>query len=416
VSLPDIKEALNEYEFKWKAEQVTIQATLLKEHSDGRVTGDITITTQAKEYHPHIHQSQFNFSAGRTRETLAKTLHSRVPDLISLKQWEDIIEQLCVKIVAMIREGEPALELAIDDTKNIPPEYLLEPILLKGLPTIIYGEKGANKSTLSILFSICMLLPWKDNPLGLVCPTRSIKSLILDWEQDKEIVQYQAKCLKDGMNLPYFDVYYRHCARPLANDLPQIARNISKVGAEVIIIDSLGAACGGELNKPGPALDFFAALRELRIASIILAQTSKDTESKKKTVFGSTYFTYYARSVFELVKADEIDKTSSDIALFNREANYSARHDPIGFHLTYNGTGIMVQRQDVNIGQFIKRHSTQQAIYEVLKRGAMKPKEIAKETGENENAVRVALSRMKAAGKIVMTDQGYGLLSKDIMQ
>jgi len=415
LSLPEIKDTLTGYTFEWKPEHISIQVSRLKAHSDGRLTGEVIITTSADDYDPHLYQAQFNFSAGRSRKELAKILFEQSPNLLKLTRWAEILEQLCVHTIRRMRAGEPVKKLAIDDSDIPPPEYLLEPILLKGLPTIIFGDKGVHKTTLSILFAMCLLLPWNDNPLGLGAPDRSIKTLILDWEQEDNIVRYYAKQLRIGMNLPYFELDYRHCAQPLVSDLDQIRQHMDENETEVIIIDSLGAACGGELNKPEPALSFFSALRQLKTTPLILAQQSKDPDTKRKSPFGSTYFTYYSRSIFELIKAENTEPSQADIALFHRWANYSALHRPIGYHLNYNGAGISVESQAVDMGQFIARHNVQSAVYELLKRGALKPKEIANQLRESDNSVRVALSRLMKAGKLVHTEEGYGRLSKDVL-
>ena len=411
MSIPEVKDTLTGYEFSWETEQIIIAVSRLKEHNDGRVIGEINVTTTAEDYNTHLHQAQLNFSAGRTRKELAKTLQGRVPDLLTLAKWDDIVEQLCVKAIARLREGDPVELLQIDD-RDIPrPEYLLEPILLQGTPTIIFGEKGVHKTTLAILFAICLILSWKDNPLGLVPVDRTIKTLILDWEQERNIVAYTAKQLRVGLDLPYVELSYRHCASPLANDLEQIRQHIYDCGAEVIIIDSLAAACGGELVKTEPANNFFAALRKLKVTSLILAQTSKE-ESKKKSIYGNAIFTYYARTIFEAVKAESVEPTRHDVALFNRHANYNSLRPPLGFHLNYNGTGISIESQSVSVDQFIEKYTTQQAILESLKSGAMKPKDLADKLEISESAVKMALSRLKKKGKVTPTEYGYGLLSK----
>ena len=69
--------------------------------------------------------------------------------------------------------------------------------------------------------------------------------------------------------------------------------------------------------KTEPALRVFAALRYLSRTSLIIAQTSKNDEGKK-SMFGSTYFQYYSRNIFELKKSvDVCDKDETKVAFFH---------------------------------------------------------------------------------------------------
>ncbi len=66
----------------------------------------------------------------------------------------------------------------------------------------------------------------------------------------------------------------------------------------------------------------------------------------------------------------------------------------------------------MSVDQFIEKYTTQQAILESLKGGAMKPKDLADKLEISESAVKMALSRLKKKGKVTPTEYGYGLLSK----
>ena len=409
MSKPVITETISGYSLIWQAEQLRILANRIRVHNDGRVTGEILIQSPLENTQTIYPSTSLNFTSDQTRTRLIKTLESKD----SQRSWHDIINQLSLAITERARQGEPVQEVWITEDSNIePPKFLLDPIILEGTSSVLFGEKGTTKSTMALLFYICLLLPWEDNPFGLVAPQRSIKALILDWEQERSIIEYYARRFQVGMNLPPFPIYYRRCGLPLVDDIEQIQNHITEVGAEVVIIDSLGAAVGGELSKPEPALNFFSALRRLKVSSLILAQTSKDMESKKKSIYGSVYFTYYARSIFELCKSEAINPENINVALFHRWANYSGLSKPMGFGIHFNDTGIKVERESVNIGEFREKISLSRGILDALKDGAKTPKELTEILDSSYASIGMALKRLERAKQIIKLDKVWGLLNR----
>jgi len=404
---PQIEEQIDGYLFRW--DDISIKAQRVNLHRDGKITGDITIQTTHKDYSPILMPStQINFSAEQTRTRLIKNLNEKFAQF----DWAIIIDELAHYVQQFARQGEPIKELwTYEDVQ--PPEYLLEPILFKGLPTVIFGEKGAHKSILSLVFYTCLILPWHDNPLGIKVPARSVKPLILDWESEANIVQYQAKKLQEGMGLPSFPIYYRRCILPLAADIEQIVQHKNEIGAQVVILDSLGAAAGGDLKAAETAMNFYTALRKLKTTALIIGQTSKDEESKRKSIFGSVYFTYYSRSIWELCKAEPVSDNDVNIALFHKWANLTALQKPIGFTFHYNQNKTQVERTPVNISEFRAKISASNTVLEILKQGALSANEIAEQTNSSTTEIRVALSRLKKKSKVIqLEDARWGLTTQ----
>jgi hypothetical protein len=392
MSPPTINDILGGYEFIWP--DLNIKATRIRMHaSDGRITGELLISSSLVEGKAIYPPSSFNFTADRSRSSLAKTLNEDFPKW----DWKDILNLVCKATADRIREGEPIRELWTSE--DIPkPEYLLEPLLIKGLPTIIFGEKGVTKSTLALVIYICLTLPWHDNPLGWKVPTRSTKTAILDYELPGIIAQYNAKRIQEGMGLGPIPLYHRRCRIPLSDDIEQILGWVSKLGIEVVIIDSLARACGGDLIKTEPANDFFEAIDKLNVTSLILAQTSKDIETKRKTVYGNALFTYYARNIFELCRSDFSQEDELDVGLFHRWSNLSKTYPDMGFRITFNEKGTHIESQPVSVAEFKTKVDSQKAIMDALKSGAMSVKELADITGVSESNTRVILSRLKKRG------------------
>ncbi len=414
MSVPEIKNKVGGYEFSWSDEQVKIQVTHLKSHNDGKVTGELKITKTINNKDVHLHQAQFNFTASRSRTEIAKILSSRDDQI----DWYSVLEQVSVITLDKERSGEPLIHLySGEDIKA--PEFLLHPLIVRNYPTAFFGDPGCAKSTISIIFSQLMMLPWVDNPLGFEVPERPIKGLYLDWETDENTIQWQMTCLDRGMKKGGLYLPYRRCALPLAMDLEQIRKYIDESEAEFIIIDSLGLACGGELKESGPAIAFFTALRQLHTTSIILAHTAKagdlNGNGNKRSIYGSVYFEAQMRSVWEVVK--EIDGKGLNITLNHRKSPpFQKKHDSLAFRLEYDDSGYL----QIGLGEviespdgYLEKLANKQRIIESIKNGETSFKKILKFTGIDENTLRVSLSEMKKANKIINPSRGiYGLVEQ----
>ncbi len=390
------------YKFYWEDYAIGITVSRIKIHKDARVTGEILVEhKQAVIYPP----TQLNFTSSRTLTTIINSL-DKIDEKID---WSAIIRQLAFHILERCRMGEPVKELWTSDEIK-PPEYLLYPILMKGIPTVIYGEKGVFKTGISQALAICLQLPWHDNPLGLIAPQEPVETLLLDWEAEEDIIKWQLKCLQGGMGLPPFALHYRRCALPLVDDIDQIQEHISKMGAKVIIVDSIAPAVGGDLKEASSALMFHNALRKLKVTSLLIGQTTKDDGKK---LFGSVFFEYMSRSIWELRRVQEGEESEINLGLFHRNVNYSRLFQPMGFNVSFNGNCTSIKKQPVDLAQFIDSISAGMKIIEFLKDGAKTPKELSDLTGENYHAVYQALVRLGTKGKAVKVGEKWGLLADE---
>ena len=417
ISEPRVDTLLNGYRYTWSSgSEWVIKASIIKlvDQSRGGLTGELSIEHEFKD-RPTISGIRFNLTSQQARNTIAKRLVDA--KIITATEWTTegldwawLVEQICSRTINLYRQGEPLRELWTSEDMP-PPEYLIEPILLKDIPTVIFGEKGVTKSTLALIFYTMLVLPWHDNPLGLTAPKHSVRSIILDWEVSGNIAQWNAKKFQEGMGLPPFPLYHRRCNAPLSDDIEAIQEMIVKTKAEVVIIDSLARAAGGDLNKDTEnANRFFSSLDKLKVTPLIIAQTSKDTISKTKTIFGSTMYTYYARSIFELCKSQDAGEDDMSVALFHRWSNLTKLQKPIGLRFTYNGNKTFVDREALDIQEFKAKMSGKQLLFESLKSGSKSAKELADEIGWQVVSVSVLLSRLKKLGKVVSLGDGkWGL-------
>ncbi len=402
----------NGYSVVWAEHNLTIKVSRLTVQKDGHVTAFIKISLNNKDKsYTLLPAAQFNLSAPRTRSELSNSLtekNDKIP-------WRDVIDYLCREIQELAWVGDPGETLEVtDETELIKPSYLLEPVIMKGTTSVIFGDKGVHKTILSLLFSICIQLPWIDNPYEMIVNDHPSLVGILDWESDRNLTMFNIQRLLKGEGLTYITLNYRRCKLPFADDTEQIGNFLDDKKCDVILMDSLGAACGGDLMKPEQALRFFEALRSLNRTSLIIAQNSKNDEGKK-SIFGSTFFSYYSRNIFELKKSvDTLDKNETKVALFHQEGNYSGRYDPTGFRLNFTPEMIKVTREPVTYGEFMEKINRQQQLLELLKDGALSNEQIADRLQVSQGNVRITTKRLSDKKRIVKTEGGaWGLLTRE---
>lgn len=411
MSKPTVTEFPGGLTFAWDApEHLLIKANRFHNHSDGKVTGELLIQTTLPTLPPHLHQAKFNFSDSQPRQRLAKQLEETYQEAV----WPDVLEQVCVRVLQYLRQGEPVKEIwSHEEVKR--PEYLLYPLIEKGQPTICFGEGGSGKSFFGLLVAVTVSLPWVDNPLGLIPSLPGVVPLYLDWEADENTLRYRLKKIANGCDLPAVVVHHRFCSLPLPDDLERIRDIIGETKAEFLIIDSLGAAAGGDLNTAECALRFLSSLRQLKMTSFIIAHNSKDQTTNSKSIFGSVFFRNGARLVDELKSSQEPGRNYLEMGLFARKANNSGFHKPLGFRLDFDEDMVSVKSCDIrSIPELAEHLSIAIRVKDALKRGTKTRKELAEDLGIEIDSIAKTLTRMKQRGLVVaLSDNQWGVPSTE---
>ena len=397
MSKPEIKEKVGGYLFSWKEEQIAIDVSRLKSHSDGMLKGELIITTSKADYNPHLSGGAFNFSGPQARRNLSKGLYEKESKLLTRKAWDEILEQLCMNVLRLERQGHPVKEIWTNaDIK--PPEYLVWPILPKFQPTILYGDGGVGKSELALIIATCLTLPWHENPLGLrVNSHKGVKVLYLDWESHENLVTWRLKCLCRGFGLPDYCINYIQCDQTFSDILPETQQKIVDLGIECVVIDSVGAAVSGDLNDAQTATGLIQRhLRQLNCTPLLIGHVVKGKDNGERTPFGSIFWRNAARSAWEM-KATRPQKNTLEVGLFHRKANESEISDPLGFRIVFDRSEerTTVNRIEVRDTELAGELPLIERIRDFLQDGAHTCEEIAEGVGATSNYVKTVLNRNK---------------------
>lgn len=426
VTKPIIRKFLGGYEFMWcqGGEQViTLTARRVHEKS-GDITAEISIDHLYGETTSLI-SLRVNLSVKRGRDEIVK----RLIDLEISKQldetvgwvhinWTELIEQVAGEIIQREREGDPGLIIEPSEGTAQHPGYLIEPIITRNVANVIYGDKGVNKTTLGITLLGLVQTGGETNPIELDVKRKTIVGL-LDWESTPELTQYTVSRLVSGGTVPSFKLPYLRCEQSLADDIERIGSWIANNKIELILIDSLGQAAGTDRfdssGKSG-ALLFFRALRQLNVSSLIIAQNAKNEETNRKTIYGSTFFSYYARGIFELKRPLESENEDSmHLALIHQESNYSRRYPPVGLFVIYSDSAISICREPVSLSEFLGKVSKTKELFEFLKDGAKSVQAIGIELELSDKRTRTLLSQQKTKGRVTNIGSGmWRLLTEEV--
>lgn len=420
IKQPEIKKTSTGMVFYWldgDFQDIAIEISRIKENNrQSSIECEIEIAVDGHKYDTDyislITSVRTNLLSISARNTLTKTVKDNcITEELRFYDWGKILNLVSSMAVREIRKTEPCLYLD-NEYGQSRPEYILEPLFVKGAPTILYAERSSAKSLFANLMCICLTLPYHDNQLGLDIPyDKYYQVLYLDWESNHAMTGWQKESIIRGLGLGYCGYHYQRFYRPLADIVDDVKNTIEKTKAEVVFIDSLGMAVGDDLNLTSPAFAFWAAVRELDVTPIIIGHTSKDTNTRRKTVYGNAYYEAEARSVWELSKYQLPGSNELTLSLYNRKPPpFAGVHSPMAFRFIFEDDKILVEKttpeDDKRSGEF----SPKDAIEELIRNNnGLQPAEIYNLLNQEvaQNSIYQYCKRLKDAGKIKMTGNGY---------
>jgi len=406
VSSPMVEAKGGIYQFQFNAEKIAIRVDRLYETRD-RLTAEIRVMSKQPGEPLLLHQTRFNLFSTSGRRDLAKHLFSR----LELTDWNAVIEIICMHVLAIHRQGNPVVD--VGDAPIKPQRYRLSPWLLENETNLIYGAGGTGKSYVGCLIGV--LVQSGQNHCDLTPVQGNV--LYLDYETSEAEINQRVQLIRNGLSLPSCTLAYRFCSQALAHEIGIIQRIVLEHKINLVIVDSVGSACGGEPESAEIVLKYFMALRSLEITTLSIDHVTKHGDGKAP--FGSIYKYNSARSIYELRSSQDPELPQLDIGLYHRKCNMGKLQYPFGLSLAFqtehNSPSVVFDKIDVSsVPELSTGLPLQSQIGEVLKRGAMTAQEIAAELSCPAASVRVILNRNKAKfTKVDWLNHKWGLLAND---
>ena len=368
----------------------------------GDMHGEVTVTSGlpgTRSADGYLHSARMNLASMTARLGLSKalTVRANAPEV----DWTDLLETFCRRVLAAERAGEP-IELAGTRPQRITPPWRVDPILAMDKPTILYGEGGVGKSTLSTAIAVSVETGVTIIP-GWI--PRRANVLYLDWEATVDDLDERVKAIASGANIPHpVSIRYRRCYRPLSDQVEDLAEIIAEQSIGLIVVDSIALAAGSHdgAEASEAAIRLFGAFRMLSTTILALAHVSKADQSEPGRAarpYGSVFYTNLARATFELRRAPSAGEVAR-IGVYNTKSNVRRPLLPVGLQVTQDDV-IAYSRFEVTDDVDLSRPLT---VWEraraALLDGPMDDADLVDMVGSKEDVIRATLARKRKEGKV----------------
>lgn len=309
--------------------------------------------------------------------------------------WDQFIDFAFSEAIKHVRRGPQISEVVVTSTDAPEPvQFDVFPLLQTEAPTTLFGDGGTLKSYLALFLAVAYRFPDWPMGLGITVESKAAKNVIwLDYETTEKDFRNRLTRIIKGHDLEFSNMYYVHRETPLADDIRDIRDEINALNPGLIVVDSIGAACAGDLNGSEAPTRFFNALRQLLGTKLLLFHTNKNSE-----LYGNRFFWNFSRQVWEVKKQQTEGENMVSVGLFHRKANETKLFNPLGFEFNFSNEAdtTIVKRADVaDIPELEKALPLKTRMKALLLHRTMTVADIAAELQANEDSIRAILNREK---------------------
>jgi hypothetical protein len=372
------------------------------------------------------HEDELKRFSGRLNLSSLSSREGFVRSLGRIVKGKKEFDSYLSEAIAMLSDELnriPISESVVDIVPTVGSPMLFAPFLTDKSANLIFGDGSSTKTYICIhlALSVASGVPF----LGFR-PERTGKVLFLDYEdvgtKFADRVNRVAGGMTESPSVEAFERirYIKAKGVPLSDMTQQLKDEIRKHDISLLVIDSAAYACGSEIERAENVIRFFNALESLQTTSLIIAHITKgqanqdNPERGQKQAIGSIFFHNGPRNTWNVVKQPDDDDTGPEkkVCLYHRKCNDGPLHRLIPVETTF-GEGVVTMRVgDEADWEGGKTLSTR--ILGFLRSGVKSRAQIDEEFDEeNRNTVKVALRRLKAAGRITQLggDKGDYILS-----
>lgn len=380
------------------AQGVGLSLTRLREVR-GELVGELTVTRDGM----HLLAQRFSISSGSARAAAARMLAEHPfggegPSREAV-DWREVLEQFCLRVLALERAGEPTEEVGHRELAAAPPR-VVDPYLPEAV-TLVWAPQGTGKSTVAVAMAVTLesyveILPgWH--------PREQRKVLILDWEASAQEWNDRIVRVAAGIGDEPPAIAYRRMRRPLAEQVEEIAAEIDRRGIGYLVIDSYekAAGAGGDATYEDKAARMFTAIDRLARPALVLDHIAgEDLRGGPSRVavksIGSVLKGAWARATYDLKRDPNLSSDGrSELVLHNVKLNDAERLAPYEFAIVSDGNRgpIRFERSRLSSPELIASLPKHEQLRRHLLAGPMPVKELAGLLDVSEAYVRSLVSR-----------------------
>ena len=295
-------------------------------------------------------------------------------------------------------------------------EYLIEKIGVKGYPLVAFGAGGVAKSFAMLSAGIAIA---SASGAGYWLGLRVLEHghvLYLDFELDVEEQHRRVRDLCAGMEImiPKRLAYLSGVGITPEAAFQKALAFVEEYKAKAVIIDSMGLAMQGDMEKGKEVLAFHSSyinpLRRSGATPFIVdheGELQTGEKHKDKSPFGSAYKAWASRSVLQFVFEEYREETKElDIRVRQTKTNFGPKIDPIGVRFTFEEKKVSMGGYTLPDEELLEEESkpVKERILIALRLEGATNKQLQQITGASEGTIRNKLSELRTEGLI--TDDG----------
>lgn len=271
------------------------------------------------------------------------------------------------------------------------PTFALDPYIVEGGGTILYGPPGSAKSWTGLMWAASLsqpaFSPWTVSEAGPV--------LFINLERSRESVDWRIDRVRRVIGAKFRLLTLNARGRTLADIYDGAKRTVEREGVTRVIVDSLSRAGSGNLNDNEPANRAMDALNSLAPTWVVIAHAPKGDAS---SIFGSVMFEAAADLCVRVTTVAGADPSLLGTKFDVTKANDVPKARSQTWGLEFDTQGLKDYRK-AQAGEFPDLEPAASVADQthdyLLGAGKASATEIASELGVDRVAVAMALSRDK---------------------
>lgn len=233
--------------------------------------------------------------------------------------------------------GEPFLWL--DEVEDPGPvSYLIEPLVQADEHTLIGARGGSLKSYTALALCLTAATGVTIIPDVHYRSEQPVKCLYLDYETNKTTHRRRLHQLAKprGISVPKQAIGYKRMFAPLAQLKSEIRRLIAAQGIQLVVVDSVGRAVGGETVAESEVQAYYNAAAGLGATVLSIGHTSK---TNTETVAGNSQWENQARSMWIFEAATEHGSNSVVVGMHHRKVNEGGLLPSMTYVVSFDQSG-----------------------------------------------------------------------------
>ncbi len=273
--------------------------------------------------------------------------------------------------------------------------YALDRLIIADQLNIIYGLSEAAKSLCvqSMIMASTSGSPWLNRD------SLPMRWVWLDYENPTvtPFARRRQRLLFGGQDCAPDSIHWvAGRGIPIPEMTKVLRKELLRVGAQGLVVDSLGFGCGGDAIKQEIATATTNAIQNLGVTVIGIGQTNKD--ENENYPFGSVFWHYAPHGMnWFLKRHSEEGSNELVIGWYNRKASDGGRQKQFGVRLQFDGQDGPITIEPVELTKTALSHTAtlRERIWAALDFGKrLSASELAKELDAKEDSVRKQADRM----------------------